>query len=149
MEAQMPNNKLQYESGHPWYYVLGGKVLKPNQIKENAIKSGYKGYLKEDIENAANKAEPQRSIALRKIKDSVKNRLSFDLSRYREVVRELHLHRKENLDKEPQHHEIHTSLSLKHNHIYNNLAHLIWLDELLSEQPELDLFASLGGSNGR
>ncbi len=145
----MPNNQIPYEPGHPWYYVLGGKVLKPSQIKQNVIKSGYQGYLKEDIEKAANKVEPQRSIALRRIRESAKNDLFSDLSRYREVVRELSQHRASNLDKEPQHHDIHTSISLKHNHIYNNLAHLVTIDDLLSEQPELDLFSSLGGANGR
>jgi len=150
MNSNTESKGIPYQTSHPWYYVLGGKVLKPSQIKENVIKSAYQGYLAEDIEIAARKSEPQRSIALRKIKDSVNKRLYFDLSRYREVTRELHMHRKKSITKEPQCDSIHTSLSLKHNHIYNGFAHLVKIDELLSDQPELDLFSpALGGSNAR
>ena len=33
--------------------------------------------------------------------------------------------------------DIHTALSLKHNHLVNNFAHLITLDELLTKQMDL------------
>lgn len=64
------------------------------------------------------------------------SRLRSDLSRYRRVVFLLHEHRKETSEITCA--EVHTSVSLKHNHIYNELAHLAWIDDLLSVQ--LDLF---------
>jgi hypothetical protein len=33
--------------------------------------------------------------------------------------------------------DIHMSMSLKHNHIYNQFAHLLTLDELLGRQRDL------------
>jgi len=33
--------------------------------------------------------------------------------------------------------DIHTGISLKHNHLYNDFAHLLTLDNLLSKQPDL------------
>ena len=32
--------------------------------------------------------------------------------------------------------DIHTNMSLKHNHLYDDFAHLVYIDDLLSQQPE-------------
>lgn len=139
-----------YKPSHPWYYVLGGAVLKPSQIRDNVKTSGYQGYLKDDIEKAASKNEPQRSITLRSLMQKSRNELFADLSIYRKCARQLYQYRNQHPNPTNQCEHVHMNLSLKHNHIYNGFAHLLWLDELLSEQPELDLFTSLhGGMNGR
>lgn len=128
-----------YNTGHPWYYLLGGKVLKPREILVNVKLSGYQGYMADDILQADKKSEPQRSETLRKIKAKVLCDLWQDISRYRECANQL---RKYRLTNDPQYagricDDIHTAISLKHNHIYNDLAHLNFLDRLLTKQKDL------------
>ncbi|MEM7147754.1 MAG: hypothetical protein AAF591_21805 [Verrucomicrobiota bacterium] len=61
-----------------------------------------------------------------------------DVSEYREVVRELHRYRKTEVTQgKPEFADVHCDVSLKHNHLYNDFAHLIRLEELLSYQPDL------------
>ena len=84
-------------------------------------------------------AEPKRSTVLRGMRDKFRADLARDLSRYRECVRELRRTDWELPDgsKAMSCGEIHTALSLKHNHMVNNFGHLIYLDELLSKQMDL------------
>lgn len=128
-----------YNVGHPWYYFLGGAVPTLNQIRTDAIVSGYMGYRKADIETAHAKSEPKRSSLLRTIRKDIKLRLSNDISRYREVVRDLHAYQSGYTDRN---HisctEVHMSMSLKYAHIYNGFAHLHTLDNLPNQQ--IDLF---------
>jgi hypothetical protein len=128
-----------YNPGHPWYYVLGGPVLLPSEICLAVKQSGYTGY-RTDIEETDKKGEPYRSAELRCIRDDVLMSFWQDISRYRKVVRSLHYYRKtaEPLQEQPKCADIYVSVSLKHNHLYNDFAHLLRLDELLSRQ--LDLF---------
>jgi hypothetical protein len=128
-----------YSSGHPWYYVLGGSVLMPSEILTAVRASGYQGYMAERIYVADALAEPKRSESLRAIKANVLNHFWADLSRYREVVRELRSYRRSlgAMDTLNKCKAVHESVSLKHNHLYNNFAHLVRLDDLLSKQPDL------------
>lgn len=145
----MPNqsNSNHYAPSHPWYYLLGGDILKPSAILAEVKTSGYRGYLSSQIEKSANKSEPQRSIELRKLDNESRSALFSDISRYRECVRELRLIREQHNENRTECLDIHVSISLKHNHIYNDFAHLIRLDELLSEQP--DLFTDMISSQQR
>ena len=92
-----------------------------------------------DIEDADRRPEPKRSEILRQIRGKVMDDLKRDISHYREVARELLRQRKTF----PFGSEkgccdaIHESAALKHNYIFNDLAHKILLDELLSKQPDL------------
>lgn len=128
-----------YGPGHPWYYILGGAVLSPKQIRAEVIRRGYRGCSVYDIDKADAKSEPQRSEQLRRIRAKAKEALRNDLSRYREVARELHQHRKQlqHGEHEPQCENVHTSMSLKHNHIYNDFAHIVTIDALLARQQDL------------
>lgn len=83
-----------YSPGHSWYYKEGGKPLYPKQIRDDVIASGYRGYDEADITAMAQRTEPKRSNSLRRHRKQIIERLSEDLSRYREVVRELHAHRR-------------------------------------------------------
>ena len=134
----MTNSNNHY-SGHPWYYKLGGAVKPPKQIMMEVRIKGYKGYMADDIEDADRKPEPKRSEILRQIREKVMDDLKRDISIYREVARELHKHRKTFPfgSEEICCDAIHQSAALKHNHIYNDLAHIILLDKLLSKQPDL------------
>lgn len=130
-----------YSCGHPWFYVLGGAIQSPKAIIAAIKRRGYKGYREDEILSADNKPEPQRSEALRRLKENALKNIRSDMSRYREVARELsHLRRSTSTaDIEPICHSVHTNMSLKYCHLFNHFAHLIWLEELLSVQS--DLFA--------
>jgi len=88
---------------------------------------------------AAQKPEPHRSAALRKLRHKHLEELKSDISRYRCVVFELNQHRKEHgIPQNPKCAEdVHVSVSLKHSHIYNGFAHLLCIDELPEQQGEL------------
>lgn len=128
-----------YHSGHPWYYLLGGKRLSLREIKEETRASGYEGYLAREISEADNLAEPRRSQTLRQMRDMAKGDLRGDISRYRELALKLAKRRKAGEDE--QHSgacaDIHTNISLKHNHICNGFAHLITIERLLAKQGDL------------
>ncbi len=135
-------NKHQrgYQPGHPWYYKLGGKVLSPKQILATVKSSDYQGYRADDIRQADNKSEPQRSGVLRKLREETLKSLTSDLSCYRIFTCELREYRaldETGLGDHAICSDIHTSMSLKHNHLYNDFAHLNMIDGLLSRQPDL------------
>ena len=128
-----------YSPGHPWYYFLGGKPLMPRQILEATRASGYEGYAREEIKAADRLPEPKRSQKLRALRKRFEADLWRDISRYRECVRKLNNGDWLALDRDKVMvcNDIHTALSLKHNHLVNNFAHLIMLDELLTKQMDL------------
>ena len=132
-----------YHAGHPWYYLLGGDIPTPKQIQADAIAANYCGYKADDLRKIDQQAEPRRSENLRKWQAKFRKDLKSDLSRYREVVRELRQYREtQDLDVVPSCcDDAHTAMSLKHAHLYNDFAHLHFLDELLSKGGnQLDLF---------
>lgn len=128
-----------YNAGHPWYYLLGNPVLSLKQIREKAIAGDHRGYMSDDIDAAAQKAEPHRSIALRKFRFAILKQLANDISLYRKCVFNLCTYQyREGIDPSPSIcDDIHVAVSLKHNHIYNNFAHLAFLDELPNHQGDL------------
>lgn len=137
-QCQQPRNS--YDSGHPWYYRLGGKILTPKEILASVKENGYRGYRADDLAKIEARPEPQRSQALRSLRLTVLTELKHDLHGYRRVVRALNLHRKENADspqQEPDDIWLFTNVGLKHNHLYNDFAHLAVIDEMLMQQPDL------------
>ena len=122
-----------YNTGHPWYYVLGGKVPSIKAIWKEVAHLDYKGCKEDDIKKAAG-----NSSKLRALKAQSFLRLKNDISSYRKYALELHRYRKSHsTDDHLVCEDIHVSLSLKNNHIYNELAHLRYIEELLSYQPDL------------
>lgn len=122
-----------YSTGHPWYYVLGGKVLSLKEILKEVNEALYKGYLETEIDKAAG-----NNAKLLELRTKIQSRLKDDISRYRQCALELHRYRKtlpENY--KPACKDIHTSMGLKRNHIFNELANLKHIEELLSQQPTL------------
>ncbi|MDD9911218.1 MAG: hypothetical protein OXR62_16240 [Ahrensia sp.] len=142
MSKSNENTKIigRYHEGHTWYYVLGNPVLPLKRIRDEAVASGDHGYLKEEIENAALKQEPQRSEALRSIRQRVLRELNEDISQYRRCAFELHRYRDlMGIDPSPSEANIvHTNMALKVSHIFNDFARLALLDSLPEQQ--LDLF---------
>ncbi len=128
-----------YGTGHCWYYLLGGAVLTPKQIKAMTQASGYLGYARDYILEADRKAEPQRSAALRALKERFEGELHRDLAGYRKSALYLRRYRvKNDVPTEPTCAAgVHVAISLKHNHLVNDFAHLIWLDKLLTQQGDL------------
>lgn len=125
-----------YDPGHPWYYLLGGKPLTLKQIREHVGRRGYRGYNRDEIATASGRCEPRRSQELRTLRSVALGRLKEDISGYRRAVFLLHEFRAAPDTDECA--EVHVSVSLKHNHLFNEFAHLLWIDELLTHQ--LDLF---------
>lgn len=84
-----------------------------------------------------------RSAGIRKLTLEITTILKADISQYREYARKLSKTRKhpELLNQQPFYDDVHMSVSLKHNHIYNDFAHLIYLEALKSKQ--LNLFDDL------
>jgi hypothetical protein len=129
-----------YNTGHPWYYHLGGPVLKPKQILETTRYSGYKGYRSDNLIKMNDKIEPERSNHLRKTRVEMVVHLQADLHRYRQCALELKRYRDRKgdfTDTPPSCDDVHTNISFKHNHLVNGFAHLITIDELLSKQGDL------------
>ncbi len=128
-----------YGAGHPWHYVLGGAVPYPKQIQAQVIARGYRGYMERDIKAASHKPEPQRSEALHTIKAKVLEDLRGDLSRYRTLARKLQTHREKHgwILERPECHDIHSGLSIKFAHLYNDFAHLNFIATLPDQQRDM------------
>lgn len=127
-----------YNAGHPWYYLRGGRIPTPKQIQAYARGRDYRGYLADEIGAASKKCEPQRLESLRAIRSEIMAQLGRDLSRYRQLAHELRQHRLGNpMDWErPVGLNVHTNLSLKFAHIYNDFSRLNFLDDLPSHQGD-------------
>ncbi len=139
MTYSNPHTHGGYGAGHSWYYLLGGKVLSPKQIREATRQSGYQGYARDDIHAADRKAEPQRSASLRQFREKFEADVKKDLRFYRQMALTLHRYRKQRGTQETPicSDDIHMAMSLKHNHLVNGFAHLILIDELLNQQGDL------------
>ena len=124
---------MSYDSGHPCYYALGGDVLSIKQIWKLVHASGYKGYRRDEIGKLYGN-DPK----LKALKEEVISSLNKNISGYRKLAFSLHRYRlEEGLIKQEPCCDVHTNISLKHNHIYNDLAHLTYIDKQLSGQLEL------------
>jgi hypothetical protein len=122
-----------YKTGHPWYYVLGGKVLTLKEIWQEADTASYRGYLESEIDKAAG-----NNAKLNVLKTEAIARLKEDISRYRICALELHRYRKALPENhEPVCEDIHASMGFKRNHIFNEFANLKQINELLQQQPTL------------
>lgn len=133
------SDQRDYSPSHPCYYKSGGAPYMPKQILATVKSRGYKLYMEDDvIAQANNKYEPHRSAALRIVRENIINILFADLERYREVACELR-----KLRQTGEHDTrlvcscVHTSMSLKYNHISNDFSRLLYIDELLYQQPDL------------
>lgn len=128
-----------YSAGHPWYYHRGGRRLSLKEIQAAVIARGYKGYRADEIRAADQMAEPRRSETLRMLRADAKRNLCRDISHYREVARKLTAYRRETSGQPIGGicDSVHTNIALKHNHIFNELAHLHVIDGLLARQGDL------------
>lgn len=113
--------------------LTGFKIPVLNSV---IFRESYRGDLQEEIALSAARCEPRRSEELRKIRVSVLSSLRIDLARCCVLVRALRPSRRSGEAAERS--DLHTAVSLKHNHLCNDLANLDWIDKLLSMQ--LDLF---------
>ena len=130
-----PFSHTDYDPGHSWYYRLGGRPLTPKQILAEVKREGYRGYLRDEIALADSRCEPRRSQELRALRRQAIGRLRFDIARYRSVLCEVR--RALPGEEFPMWSDPFTAVWLKHNHIYNEFGHLVWIDELLSVQRDL------------
>jgi hypothetical protein len=128
-----------YNEGHPWYYVLGGPIPFPSEIREAARRSGYKGWRERYIRRMDLLSEPLRSTALHALRQEVVDEYRRDISVYRGCANALRRHRREypGSSEDPVCDDVHTSMGLKYCHLFNAFAHLCVLDALLTRQPDL------------
>ena len=127
-----------YNAGHPWFYRLGGPIPTPKQIKANVEANDYRGYLAGDIDAAAAKSEPQRSEALRALREQVLADMGRDLKQYRDCARELRSFRNAKAeDDRPLTCNVYTAISLKTSHLIYGFANLRTIDDALSVQGDL------------
>lgn len=127
-----------YSPGHPWYYVLGGKPPYPREIMQEVMRRAYGGYLASDIGRIDRQPEPQRSNDLRAFRRKALADYRANLSRYRALAVALRRYRTSNpCGEAPACADVHVSVSLKHNHLFNDLAHLVALTRLLDKQRDL------------
>ncbi|MGH1464120.1 MAG: hypothetical protein ACRBBQ_02050 [Cognatishimia sp.] len=130
-----------YGAGHPWYYLLGGDIPTPKDIRAHVLVGNYAGYLEQLISEADGKPEPKRSKVLADLRGKIVAELDADLSRYRSCARDLRSWREMIGWADPlQCDDAHTAISLKFNHIVNGFANLRTLDNLPSQG---DLFGLL------
>jgi len=111
----------------------------PKQIRAEVSAGKYQGYVAEEINAVDNKPEPHRSEALRAFKAKFTKDLAEDISRYRQIACAIRQDRAENTTF-IEHDccvDIHTDISLKYAHIYNDFAHLIYIEDLLAQQGDL------------
>lgn len=80
---------MNYDTGHPWYYVLGGKVLSIREIFNQVSISDYKGYNADEIGKALG-----NNSKLCLLKADTTERLKKDISVYRQSALKLHRYRK-------------------------------------------------------
>jgi len=129
------SSKGGYPPGHCWYYKLGGRPLYPKEIRANALASGYRGYDATSIEALDALSEPQRSERLRGLRSEIVSEITRDLSRYRQLLRDLRSEKaKPDLGSCS---DTDMSVSLKHNHLYNGFARLAFVEMLLGKQRDL------------
>lgn len=128
-----------YRNGHPWYYFLGGPIVRLKDLKAEAESRQCGGYLREEIEKADHKTEPDRTVALRQLKERVLGELNRDVNRYRQVVRELKQYRRRNaLPREfSACADVHTAMSLKVSHLWGGFANLHAINQCLNKQGDL------------
>lgn len=133
-----PKEEHGYGPTHPWYYVLGGTPLSPKQILLNVAASGYQGYRSDEISTIANRPSKVRYVKAEELQHVVLQEFRKNVHRYRRVVHELYQYRRtEHADTEACK-DVHVAVSLKHNHLYNDLAHVIRLEQILAQkQPSL------------
>jgi hypothetical protein len=115
-----------YKPSHPWYYKLGGKPPTLKSIRDYAINQKYQGYLSDDIAKARRQNEPKRSEQLKHLSNRITANLWRDIACYRQLRRHyalLSFHGKLNQNSDICD-DIHTSFSLKHNHLSNHFTQL-------------------------
>lgn len=132
---------MSYHPGHPWYYKKRGEVLYPSVIIGLAVHKGWKGYDQgEAVDKADNMKEPHRTTKLHELLGKYKGMLCSDLKRYRECVREYRKWLEQPEDDEPFSNDIHQSMCLKHNHIYNHGAMYRRCKRKLETNEQMSLF---------
>ncbi|NHK29680.1 hypothetical protein FF098_017370 [Parvularcula flava] len=138
MSISLPPNETGYCPGHPWYYVRGGKVLSLKQIRFEAEQNNYRGYMPDRLDEIDTKPEPKRSHSLRQLREKVREDLKRDVSGYRKQVNRLRRYRDHGALEEAQGcNDVHTAISLKHNHLYNDFAILREIETMLTKQRDL------------
>jgi hypothetical protein len=131
-----------YDSGHPWYYKQGGRILTPEEIIDQARNDLAKRHFVQQYAKFDRMEDPRRSIEIAEAIKAIEHGMQLHITRYLECVKELETLRtvfgpwpydwvKETYN------EPNLSVSLKHNHISYSAAQI---KALRSFQTQGDLF---------
>jgi hypothetical protein len=111
-----------YDSGHPWYYKLGGRILQTSEIVDQANSNLDRIAIVQQYDKFDKMEEPRRSIEIKRAVKAIDHGMKIDIIRYLECVAELEKLRTvfgpwpydpvKEIYNEPN-----TAISLKHNHI--------------------------------
>lgn len=99
-----------YDPGHPWYYILGGRPLRVDEIEGNPSSNFLRLVTKK-----LPKDQKNRALALLRLQAEAEKALAVDRARYEEIVAKgkAALSRYDIL----MGYGLETALFLKHNHI--------------------------------
>lgn len=100
-----------YDPGHPWYYILGGRPLRVDEIEGNPS-----SHLLRLETKKLPKDQKKRALDLLQLKAQAEKALALDIARYEEIVAKgkATLSRYDIL----MGYGLETALFLKHNHIH-------------------------------
>lgn len=131
-----------YDTGHCWYYRLGGRILSVAEIKDNARGEDAHAHFVSSYAKIDRMKEPERSAEITSQITSIERSMKRDADRYLDFVKEIE-HLRTFIGPQPYdwaketYNEPHTGISLKHNHISYGAAQI---RALKSMQVQGDLF---------
>lgn len=110
-----------YDSGHPWYYKLGGRILTPDEVKALARATDSKRGDNARVAKLAQMSEPRRSKEVRAAIAQLEKAVQGHIYRYLQVSRRVQYERERpgpyTWDERRMWNEPDTATSLTHNHI--------------------------------
>lgn len=130
-------NHQGYDSGHCWYYRLGGRIMTPEEICQEAEVSGKNWGDAGLIERLEKAGEPKRSALIAEAIQNCELNQAQDIQRYQEVTNQVEYERRwlgpYQWDEGRMWNDPCTAASLKHNHIFYNQATLIRLRSMTQQ----------------
>lgn len=119
-------NDTGYKPSHPWYYMNGGEVLRPDQIKpsnQSNLVDSFSGQIDKAKDNRTYLARLERERAL------VCVEIDRHINRYREILKGGESSFKGDPVWPDARLNFCTALSLKHNHIKYYKSKLLFVDQ--------------------
>ena len=119
-----------YDPGHPWYYLLGGRPLRPEEIEPN-----FEWELPHDVALERLKEPAKRTKRLLDLREDYEKNVQCAIERYKEVISPAH---EVSAYDWKMGYGLETAIYLSHNHLLSYQAWLAAINrELAKYQPPL------------